>query len=135
LLSFRGIDTPSLAAQGEQRRLSLFNIRRDNSPDAYGDLVLAINPPEPAKPPIFKRLARSHTEAGGLPSPTQASTGDNLELAELDADLVVTLANGRYLLKSERGGGGDLRNTNDAARRHGRAHHQRSGIEEFGADC
>jgi hypothetical protein len=27
LLSFRGIDTPSLAAQGEQRRLSLFNIR------------------------------------------------------------------------------------------------------------
>jgi hypothetical protein len=68
------------------------------APDAYGDLVLAINPPEPAKPPIFKRLATSHTEAGGLPSPTQASTGDNLELAELDADLVVTLANGRYLL-------------------------------------
>src|ERR1700747_708545 len=32
LLSFRGIDTPSLAAQGERRRLSLFNIRRDNSP-------------------------------------------------------------------------------------------------------
>jgi len=28
LLSFRGIDTPSLPAQGEQRRLSLFNIRR-----------------------------------------------------------------------------------------------------------
>ena len=41
LLSFRGIDTPSLAAQGEQRRLSLFNIRRDNSPpskDAPGAL-------------------------------------------------------------------------------------------------
>jgi tripartite-type tricarboxylate transporter receptor subunit TctC len=33
LLSFRGIDTPSLAAQGEQRRLSLFNIRRDNLGD------------------------------------------------------------------------------------------------------
>src|ERR1700674_4384214 len=30
LLSFRGIDTPSLLAQGEQRRPSLFNIRRDN---------------------------------------------------------------------------------------------------------
>src|SRR5216684_1841972 len=30
LLSFRGIDTPSLPAQGEQRRLSLFNIRRGN---------------------------------------------------------------------------------------------------------
>ena len=30
LLSFRGIDTPSLPAQGEQRRPSLFNIRRDN---------------------------------------------------------------------------------------------------------
>jgi hypothetical protein len=28
LLSFVGISTPSLAAQGEQRRLSFFNIRR-----------------------------------------------------------------------------------------------------------
>jgi hypothetical protein len=28
LLSFRGIDTPSLPAQGEQRRLSYFNIGR-----------------------------------------------------------------------------------------------------------
>src|SRR6516164_6470034 len=44
LLSFRGIDTPSLAAQGEQRRLSLFNIRRDNSsrsaPDARGQSIV-----------------------------------------------------------------------------------------------
>jgi hypothetical protein len=31
LLSFRGIDTPSLQAQGEQRRFSYFNIGRDNS--------------------------------------------------------------------------------------------------------
>jgi hypothetical protein len=31
LLSFRGINTPSLAAQGELRRLSLFNIRLGNS--------------------------------------------------------------------------------------------------------
>jgi hypothetical protein len=30
LLSFVGISTPSLAAQGEQRRLSFFNIRRGN---------------------------------------------------------------------------------------------------------
>ena len=30
LLSFRGISTPSLTAQGEQRRSSLFNIPRDN---------------------------------------------------------------------------------------------------------
>jgi hypothetical protein len=29
LLSFRGIDTPSLSAQGEQRRPSYFNIDRD----------------------------------------------------------------------------------------------------------
>jgi hypothetical protein len=29
LLSFRGFDTPSLPAQGEQRRSSFFNIRRD----------------------------------------------------------------------------------------------------------
>jgi uncharacterized protein (DUF2461 family) len=31
LLSFRGISTPSLPAQGEQRRSSFFNIHRDNS--------------------------------------------------------------------------------------------------------
>ena len=31
LLSFRGISTPSLPAQGEQRRSSYFNIDRDNS--------------------------------------------------------------------------------------------------------
>ena len=36
--SFRGIDTPSLAAQGEQRRLSLFNIRRGNPPDLLAPL-------------------------------------------------------------------------------------------------
>ncbi len=30
LLSFVGISTPSLAAQGEQRRHSFFNIRRGN---------------------------------------------------------------------------------------------------------
>jgi len=29
LLSFRGFDTPSLPAQGEQRRFSYFNIDRD----------------------------------------------------------------------------------------------------------
>jgi hypothetical protein len=29
LLSFRGFDTPSLPAQGEQRRSSYFNIERD----------------------------------------------------------------------------------------------------------
>jgi len=29
LLSFRGISTPSLPAQGEQRRFSYFNIQRD----------------------------------------------------------------------------------------------------------
>jgi hypothetical protein len=31
LLSFRGFDTPSLPAQGEQRRFSYFNIDRDIS--------------------------------------------------------------------------------------------------------
>jgi hypothetical protein len=29
LLSFRGFDTPSLPAQGEQRRSTYFNIARD----------------------------------------------------------------------------------------------------------
>jgi hypothetical protein len=32
LLSFRGISTPSLPAQGEQRRFSYFNIQRGNPP-------------------------------------------------------------------------------------------------------
>jgi hypothetical protein len=36
LLSFRGISTPSLMAQGEQRRSSIFNIRRGN-PTAHGE--------------------------------------------------------------------------------------------------
>jgi hypothetical protein len=38
LLSFRGISTPSLTAQGEQRRSSYFNIRRGNpgSPECNG---------------------------------------------------------------------------------------------------
>jgi hypothetical protein len=35
LLSFRGISTPSLSAQGEQRRPSFFNIRRDIPPRPY----------------------------------------------------------------------------------------------------
>jgi hypothetical protein len=37
LLSFRGIDTPSLPAQGEQRRSSYFNISRGN-PSSNGPL-------------------------------------------------------------------------------------------------
>jgi hypothetical protein len=32
LLSFRGFDTPSLPAQGEQRRSTYFNIGRDIPP-------------------------------------------------------------------------------------------------------
>jgi len=35
LLSFRGISTPSLPAQGEQRRSSYFNIPRGNSHPIY----------------------------------------------------------------------------------------------------
>jgi hypothetical protein len=37
LLSFRGISTPSLPAQGEQRRSSYFNIPRGNSPLNHND--------------------------------------------------------------------------------------------------
>jgi hypothetical protein len=36
LLSFRGISTPSLPAQGGQRRFSYFNIQRGNPPGAAG---------------------------------------------------------------------------------------------------
>jgi hypothetical protein len=39
LLSFRGIGTPSLPAQGEQRRSSYFNIRRGN-PEVGSKLCL-----------------------------------------------------------------------------------------------
>src|SRR5271170_3934473 len=37
LLSFRGISTPSLRAQGEQRRSSYFNISRGNPADQQND--------------------------------------------------------------------------------------------------
>jgi hypothetical protein len=37
LLSFRGFDTPSLPAQGEQRRSTYFNIGRDNSETNFLD--------------------------------------------------------------------------------------------------
>jgi hypothetical protein len=39
LLSFRGISTPSLLAQGEQRRPSFFNIRRDIPPNIVAAIV------------------------------------------------------------------------------------------------
>src|ERR1700738_611233 len=42
LLSFRGFDTPSLLAHGEQRRSSFFNIRRDIG-DFYSICGLAKN--------------------------------------------------------------------------------------------
>src|SRR5665811_237490 len=43
LLSFCGFDTPSLPAQGEQRRSSYFNIPRGNSVRSRGLLKLAVN--------------------------------------------------------------------------------------------
>jgi putative ABC transport system substrate-binding protein len=46
LLSFRGISTPSLPAQGGQRRSSYFNIRRGNS----GLMSYGINQLEQARP-------------------------------------------------------------------------------------
>jgi len=54
LLSFRGISTPSLPAQGEQRRSSYFNIPRGNSQCALvRDLAT-----DKAKREMFDRLAR-----------------------------------------------------------------------------
>jgi 2-hydroxychromene-2-carboxylate isomerase len=43
LLSFRGISTPSLPAQGEQRRSSYFNIPRGNSADRVQKLAARNN--------------------------------------------------------------------------------------------
>jgi hypothetical protein len=42
LLSFRGISTPSLPAQGEQRRSSYFNIPRGNS--LFGGITISTCP-------------------------------------------------------------------------------------------
>src|SRR5207245_1291477 len=39
LLSFRGIGTPSLQAQGEQRRPSFFNIGRGNATNPLGGYI------------------------------------------------------------------------------------------------
>src|SRR5208283_4243064 len=47
LLSFRGFDTPSLPAQGEQRRSSFFNIRRDIGPFSAVSLKEATMAPLP----------------------------------------------------------------------------------------
>jgi hypothetical protein len=44
LLSFRGISTPSLTAQGEQRRSSYFNIPRDNPPVPSNPPQLQLTP-------------------------------------------------------------------------------------------
>jgi hypothetical protein len=51
LLSFRGISTPSLMAQGEQRRSSNFNIRRGNPRKRWVDR--------------FKRVTNSRTSQRG----------------------------------------------------------------------
>jgi ABC-type uncharacterized transport system substrate-binding protein len=53
LLSFRGISTPSLPAQGEQRRSSYFNIPRGNSfVDAGGLMAYSFDLAE-----LFERAA------------------------------------------------------------------------------
>jgi len=44
LLSFRGISTPSLTAQGEQRRSSYFNIRRGDPIDPTDKDIHIANP-------------------------------------------------------------------------------------------
>src|SRR5271165_5471417 len=56
LLSFRGISTPSLKAQGEQRRSSLFNIPRDNPLGSARAEKLAARFPRPAMGPWFNAL-------------------------------------------------------------------------------
>jgi hypothetical protein len=49
LLSFRGINTPSLPAQGGQRRFSYFNIQRGNPRLAEDWLKLAQEADKPTK--------------------------------------------------------------------------------------
>src|ERR1017187_9013284 len=49
LLSFRGISTPSLPAQGEQRRSSYFNIPRGNSSRLGLDRLFITDDQSPVK--------------------------------------------------------------------------------------
>jgi hypothetical protein len=62
LLSFRGFDTPSLPAQGEQRRSSYFNIDRDNSSIRAG-LFKVPDLGAPHQPASARRQAVDATEA------------------------------------------------------------------------
>jgi hypothetical protein len=64
LLSFRGISTPSLPAQGEQRRSSYFNIPRGNSraPSISGKDIRPNRGPSPCPPVcIPPKIARTTT--------------------------------------------------------------------------
>src|SRR6202048_5533869 len=73
LLSFRGITTPSLQAQGEQRRFSYFNIGRDNSEASAGnehrrDQAIAGGGEQPedarsAQPRLWLRIAGERDRA------------------------------------------------------------------------
>jgi hypothetical protein len=57
LLSFRGISTPSLPAQGEQRRSSYFNIPRGNSVRKKAHTINVA--PVASLPPTREKLQQS----------------------------------------------------------------------------
>src|SRR5450631_3355200 len=58
LLSFRGISTPSLPAQGEQRRSSYFNIPRGNSTRNSPMLQFTEKIPPLRRPEIFDEFVK-----------------------------------------------------------------------------
>src|SRR5271165_2680486 len=64
LLSFRGFDTPSLPAQGEQRRSSFFNIRRDiGHTERWGTQVTAVEIKDIVLPDNMQRAMAKEAEA------------------------------------------------------------------------
>jgi hypothetical protein len=73
LLSFRGISTPSLPAQGEQRRSSYFNIPRGNSIEASDHDLWVID----------ERLAFARYFASDVPFTKLIEDSKNTERSDL----------------------------------------------------
>ncbi len=82
LLSFRGISTPSLKAQGEQRRSSLFNIPRDIPRTAFWLLVYSAFA-------ILAAYVLGAVRGAGAETMRQAATGANGSAFQEAAIMVV----------------------------------------------
>jgi nucleoid-associated protein YgaU len=80
LLSFRGISTPSLTAQGEQRRSSIFNILRDTPREPAAPETPATKEPE-----VY--TARAGDTFKSIAKRVYGATSKWRAIAELNPDL------------------------------------------------